>query len=150
MALPVDEERRRAIDSAAGAAHEIRTHVRPILSRHQCPAQSCGVETEPLSQLLEERRTETALIFEEHIVHFPVFSLGTCKLSGFRCCFRLRVDFVQGKIPEDETELLSKVLLQSFDDRIRAPTMRALVVSVLDKRDGCVLVTLDVILGANR
>src|ERR1700678_3430477 len=53
--------------------------------------------------------------------------------------------FGQRKIAEDETQLLAEMFLDFLHDGIGASAIGALVVAILDERDGCGCVTLNVI-----
>src|SRR5882672_6503160 len=96
------------------------------------------------------RGLERALVLEDRIVHFPELALVRRRLGGLGRVLRVRVHLAEREISKDESEALAKLLLNGFHDRIRAPAMRALVVSVLDERDGRAGRTLRVVARANR
>src|ERR1700724_2333838 len=72
------------------------------------------------------------------------------KFSGLCRGLGLAMDLIQGKIAKHKTQTLAKVLLNALDDRISAPTMGTLVVSVLHQGAWCVGRAFAVIFGADR
>src|ERR1700686_4851005 len=60
--------------------------------------------------------------------------------------FGKRVHLTEWEIPKDKPELRTVVLLQLFDDVIRAPAKWTLIIPVLHQRDRGVIVPLNVVI----
>src|SRR5262245_49854238 len=67
------------------------------------------------------------------VVHRPKPTKCAAQLRGFAGRFREGVDLHEWEMPEDKAKIVSKVLLERLDDRVRHRAMRTLVVAVLDK-----------------
>src|SRR5262245_42458111 len=65
------------------------------------------------------------------VVHRPKPTKCAAQLRCFAGRFREGVDWHEWEMPEDEAEIVSKVLLERLDDRVRHRTTRALVVAIL-------------------
>ncbi|HTD54085.1 MAG TPA: hypothetical protein VK670_01790, partial [Silvibacterium sp.] len=55
------------------------------------------------------------------------------ELGGLGSRFGIWMASRQGKVTIDEEQLVAEMFLHALDDRVRAATMRALVVSILDQ-----------------
>ena len=73
------------------------------------------------------------LILEEIIVHLPEFALRGGEFGRLGGGLGVRVGTCQREIAIDEEQLVAEMFLHALDDRVRAATMRALVVSILDQ-----------------
>ena len=104
-----------------------------------------GVGDDALRITHERLAFEVLLVFEQRIVHLPKLPLGSSGFSGLGRAFGERVCFAQRKISEHEAEMRAKSSLNRLHDRIRLPTIRALVVAVFDERDASAGVALNVI-----
>lgn len=98
--LPIDKERRSAIDAAPNAAHEIRFD-------GDCGgvvAQSCSnlvpVEAKSGCKVVKQSSSQVSATIKEKIVHLPEPALRSCVFGQF--CSRLspRMDLTQWEVPE--------------------------------------------------
>src|SRR3989442_9974971 len=128
-----NEERRRAVDTASDAAHEVffNSTLMDVLSH--LLLEPLHIELEFFLVSGEESVVaERCLILVEKIVHLPEPPLGGGRLGGFRRPFRLRGGGRDGEASDEESQLRSEFLLDLLHYGISCPTVRALVVPVLD------------------
>ena len=150
VALAVDEEGGGAVDAAANAPGEIFADPfgeRFVLERL---GQVGGVEIQVSGQFLVQFRTKVDLILKKLAVHGPELSLGAGKFGGLGRGFGFGVDLGEGKVAEDEAQLVAKMLLDAGDDTESDGAMRAFVVAVFNQCDGGIVAALYMVFRADR
>src|SRR5688572_12134172 len=89
-------------------------------------------------------------MLKKQIVHFPVLILPCCCLRSYRSELRLRMTLTERKVAVSKLQLVSKLFLYPFNDRVSLPTKRTLVISIFKKLDRCIGITLDMVGSRNR
>src|SRR3989441_5096172 len=129
-----DEERRRPVDAASDATHEVLSNPARMDMLSDLLLEPLHIQLEFLLVFREESVVaERCLILVEKIVHLPEPPLGGGRLGGFRGPFRIRVGGRDGEVSEDEPQLCSKFLPDLLHDRIGRAAVGTLVVPVLDE-----------------
>src|SRR5207249_6123790 len=146
----VDKKGRRPVDAAGDAAAEVFPHPGLVHAAAELFAKPCDIETQVASVLDQILAVEGELPLEEAVVHLPELALRTRRFGGLRGVLRVRMAFAQREVPIHEAQAASHLLLDRFDDGVRAAAVRALVVAVLDQRNGRIRRALDVIPCAHR
>src|SRR5213593_4339659 len=129
-----NEERRRPVDTALDATHEVFSNSPQMDVLSDLLLEPLHIQLESLLVFREESVVaKRPLILVQKIVHLPELPLDGGRLGGFRGPFRLRVGGGNGEVSEDEPEPRSEFLLNLLHDRVGRPTVGTLVVPVLDK-----------------
>src|SRR5256886_2164096 len=129
-----NEERRRPVDTALDATHEVFSNSPQMDMLSHLLLEPLHVQLEFLRIVGEESMVaEGRLILVEKIMHLPELPLDGGRLGGFRGPFRLRVGGGNGEVSENEPELRPEFLLDLLHDRVGRPTVGTLVVPVLDE-----------------
>src|SRR3989449_2328084 len=129
-----NEERRRPVDTALDATHEVFSNPTRMDMLSDLLLEPLHVQLEFLLVFREESVVaKRGLILVEKIVHLPELVLDSGRLGRFRGPFRLRVGGRDGEVSEDEPQLRSEFLLDLLHDRVGRPTVGTLVVPVLDE-----------------
>src|SRR5438552_6716463 len=119
-----NEERRRPVDTALDATHEVFSNSPQMDMLSNLLLEPVHVQLEFLRIVGEESMLgQGCLILVEKIMHLPEPPLDGGRLGGFRGPFRLRVGGRNGEVSEDEPQLRSKFLLNVLHDRVRPPTV---------------------------
>src|SRR5437879_9334649 len=130
----INEERRRPVDTALDATHEVFSNPPEMDMLSDLLLEPLHIQFEFLRVVGEESMVaEGRLILVEKIMHLPEPPLGGGRLGGFRGPFRLRVRGGNGEVSENELEPRSEFLLDPLHDRVGRPTVGTLVVPVLDE-----------------
>src|SRR5437667_7509467 len=129
-----NEERRRPIDTALDATHEVFSNLPQIDMLSNLLLEPPHIQFE-FSRVVGEESVvaEGRLILVEKIMHLPELPLDGGRLGGFRGPFRLRVGGGNGEVSENEPELRPEFLLDLLHDRVGRPAVGTLVVPVLDE-----------------
>src|SRR2546428_12865722 len=141
-----NEERRRPVDTALDATHE-------VFSNSPQMGMLSNILLEPLHIQFEFSRVvgeesmvaEGRLILVEKIMQLPELPLDGGGLGGFRGPFRLRVGGGNGEVSENEPEPRSEFLLDFLHDRVGRPTVGTLVVPVLDEHHSSIVRSLHMV-----
>src|SRR3989441_3246797 len=129
-----NEERRRPVDTALDATHEVFSNSPQMDMLSNLVLEPLHVQLEFLRIVGEESMVaEGRLILIEKIMHLPELPLDGGRLGGFRGPFRLRVGGGNGEVSENEPELRPEFLLDLLHDRVGRPAVGTLVVPVLDE-----------------
>src|SRR5205809_2332061 len=129
-----NEERRRPVDTALDATHEVFSNPPEMDMLSDLLLEPLHIQFEFLRVVGEESMVaEGRLILVEKIMHLPEPPLGGGRLGGFRGPFRLRVRGGNREVSENELEPRSEFLLDPLHDRVGRPTVGTLVVPVLDE-----------------
>src|SRR5438445_4391030 len=129
-----NEERRRPVDTALDATHEVFSNPPEMDMLSDLLLEPLHIQFEFLRVVGEESMVaEGRLILVEKIMHLPEPPLGGGRLGGVRCPFRLRLRGGNGEVSENELEPRSEFLLDLLHDRVGRPTVGTLVVPVLDE-----------------
>src|SRR2546427_5771658 len=129
-----NEERRRPVDTALDATHEVFSNSPQMDMLNDLLLEPLHVQLEFLRIVGEESMVgQGCLILVEKIVHLPEPPLDSGRLGGFGGPFRLRVGGGNGEVSENEPEPRSEFLLDLLHDRVGRPTVGTLVVPVLDE-----------------
>ena len=134
MTAAVDEECRRAVDSAAHTAHEMLAYQARIGSRCQLTGEADDVEIEHLCVAHQVVVGQSVLVLVEHVVHRPERALRRGNFRGLSGGLSVRVDLRQREVTEGEPQLMAEAALDSLDDRVSLSTERTLIVPILDER----------------
>ena len=95
--------------------------------------------------LPELEAAQVVLVREQPVVHLPERALRRRRLRRLGRHLGVRVDVGERKVPPDVAQLVAERVEQLADDDLRLPAVRALVVAVLDERDGRGLRAADVV-----
>src|SRR5438552_17874150 len=129
-----NEERRRPVDTALDATHEVFSNPPEMDMLSDLLLEPLHIQFEFLRVVGEKSMVaEGRLILVEKIMHLPEPPLDGGRLGGFRGPFRLGVGSGNGEVSENEPEPSSEFLLNVLHDRVRRPTVGTLVVPVLDE-----------------
>src|SRR5256886_10263633 len=129
-----NEERRRPVDTALDATHEVFSNSPQMDMLNNLLLESLHVQLEFLRIVGEESMVgQGCLILVKKIMHLPEPPLDGGRLGGFRGPFRLRVGGGNGEVSENEPELRPEFLLDLLHDRVGRPAVGALVVPGLDE-----------------
>src|SRR5256886_8032331 len=129
-----NEERRRPVDTALDATHEVFSNPPEMDMLSDLLLYPLHVQLEFLRIVGEESMVgEGRLVLVKKIMHLPEPPLHGGRLGGFRGPFRLRVGGGNGEVSENELELRPEFLLDLLHDRVGRPTVGTLVVPVLDE-----------------
>src|SRR6266702_1563165 len=129
-----NEERRRPVDTALDATHEVFSNSPQMDMLSNLLLEPLHVQLELLRIAGEESMVaQGCLILVEKIMHLPEPPLDGGRLGGLRCPFRLLVGGGNGEVSENEPEPRSEFLLDLLHDRVGRPTVGTLVVPVLDE-----------------
>ena len=77
-------------------------------------------------------------ILVNQIVHLPELALHSCCFSGAGGGERMLVIWHQGKLAEDDLQLVAKLVVHLHENRMKYPARRAFEVAKLFKRYLCV------------
>src|SRR2546422_3797734 len=129
-----NEERRRPVDTALDATHDVFSNPPQMDMLSNLLLEPLHVQFEFSRVVGEESMVaEGRLILVEKIMHLPEPPLDGGRLGGFRGPLRLRVGGGNGEVSENEPEPRSEFLLNLLHDRVGRPTVGTLVVPVLDE-----------------
>src|SRR5256712_12325406 len=129
-----NEERRRPVDTALDATHEVFSNSPQMDMLNNLLLKSLHVQLEFLRIVGEESMVgQGCLILVKKIMHLPEPPLDGGRLGGFRGPFRLRVGGGNGEVSENEPEPRPEVLLNLLHDLVGRPAVRTLVGPVLDE-----------------
>jgi hypothetical protein len=132
IALPIDEETRRAVDTGTHPAPEIFSNSIGMSARSEFLNKTRFVQAKRNRVLGQRLVTERILISKEHFVHRPKSSLFSGSFRGLGRVLGVRMDVRQGKVPEGETEFVSKPALNFSDKCLSFAAKRTFVISVLE------------------
>src|SRR5439155_17521458 len=132
----VDEEGRRARQPEALTLLDALLDLGRVLARVEARPERRRIEAEVRRMLLEVGHAELGLVGEELVVHRPELALVVRARARLRGLLGVGVDLRQGEVAEDDADL-ARILLLDLLERDDGPrAIRALVVGVLDDRDG--------------
>ena len=131
----VDEEGRRAVDTAAGAAQKVFADAigMPVLDHVTLEADEIERDETGVGQ--QVRVVERVLMLEQRVVHFPECALRRRGLGRFGRVLRVRVARRHREMPEHEPHVIGREPLQLLDDRMRLTAVRAFEIAILEHRD---------------
>src|SRR5450755_2055275 len=136
---PVDEEGRRARDSALVGARDVLTDSSRVLAPAQFVGEAVGVEVELLGVAGEVPGRKLALVAEQSVVHLPELALGGGRLGCLGGQLSPRVDIVERKVSPDVAHVGAERGQQLADHLLGMPAVCAFEVSVLDQCHGRVI-----------
>src|SRR2546422_2939549 len=129
-----NEERRRPVDTALDATHEVFSNPPQMDMLSNLLLEPLHIQFEFSRVVGEESMVaEGRLILVEKIMQLPELPLDGGGLGGFRGPFRLRGGGGDGEVSENEPELRPQFLLALLHDRVGRPAVGTLVVPVLDE-----------------
>jgi hypothetical protein len=143
MALPVDEERRRARDPADVGRLHVLGHPGLVDMASQVVPEAFDVEPELPRIPHQIDRAQLILVGEQHVMHLPEGALGGGRLGGFGSELRSGVDVGERKVPPHVPD--APVGQQLAHDRLGLAAVRALEVPELDHGDRGLLGAADVV-----
>src|SRR6266571_2716792 len=124
-----DEERRRPVDTASDATHEVFSNSARMDVLSDLLLEPLHIQLESLRIVREESMVaEGRLILVEKIMHLPELPLDGGRLGSFRGPFRLRVGGGNGEVSENEPELRPEFRLDLLHDRVGRSAVGTLVV----------------------
>src|SRR5947199_7056545 len=114
-----NEERRRPVDTALDATHEVFSNPPEMDMLSDLLLEPLHIQFEFLRVVGEESMVaEGRLILVEKIMHLPEPPLGGGRLGGFRGPFRLRVGGGNREVSENELEPRSGFLLDPLHEPV--------------------------------
>src|SRR5439155_9834188 len=141
----VDEKGRGAVDAAGDTAPEVFPHSGLVHAPPELFPKACDIETQVARVFDEILAVQRELPLEQAVVHLPELALRSRSFGGLRRVLRVGVALAQREVAVHESQSATHPLLDRFDDGVRAPAVRALVVAVLDQRNRRICRTLDVV-----
>ena len=134
MAPAVDEEGRRAVDTAEIGAVDILGHAHRVGVPVELVHEALAVETQVPGVLDEVAGSEGVLMLKEQVVHLPERVLTGCGFRGLGGDLRIGMDVAQRQMPPDVPDV-SELLQELPHDRLRATAVGAFEIAVLDDSD---------------
>src|SRR5438093_13611019 len=134
VSCATNEERRRPVDTALDATHEVFSNSPQMDVLSDLLLEPLHIQLESLLVFREESVVaKRPLILVQKIVHLPELPLDGGRLGGFRGPFRLRVGGGNGEVSEAEPELRPAFLLDLLHDRVGRPALGTLIIPVIEE-----------------
>lgn len=132
----VDKDRGGSVDAAANTAFKVADNFLDHLPMFAIVFVGMHIKIDLFCKTQKAAPAEIFLVFEDHIMHIPEFTLEGCRFGCDGCVQRDRMKHRLGIMPEYKPEILAKPILQIFDDGIYICAVRTLEIRIEDQLDG--------------